>query len=283
MAIKGRVKYSGRISLSVNGNRCPVLLRMDYSGNMDTLFFVPGMWSGKVNFTNFVKYFTSNGYRCVTPVLKYHNLDPARNPDPLLGKTSITEYVDDLEREYQKIDGPAAIVGHSMGGLLAQLLAARVHPERLILLASAPPLGINALSRTVVKSFLGIFFKPFFWRRACRISFKSARYAIMNNLKPEKQRSEYQKFIYESGKAILEIGLPLFDKNKASYVNSADIRCPVLVIHGRLDRIVPYVTGQKIASKYKDVSTFKLMDNNAHLLQLEDGWEDIAGCICSWL
>lgn len=250
---------------------------------MDTIFFVPGMWTGKENFSNYIKYFTSKGYTCVSAILKYHNIDTDEKPNPLLGTTSIIDYVDQLENEYNKITGPIIILGHSMGGLLAQLLAARVQPNSLILISSAPPFGISALTYSVIKSYIGYFIKPFFWKRTYKISFKSAKYAFLNNLSHDKQISEYNKLVHESGKAILEIGLPVFDKNKSATINSNDINCPVLVLHGLLDNIVPYITGEKIASKYQHLSTLKLLKNNAHLIQVEDGWEDTAEYIHSWI
>lgn len=250
---------------------------------MDTIFFISGMWSGKENFTNFRQYFSSKGYNCVSSILKYHNIEKDEQPDTLLATTSITDYVDKLEKEYNNITGPKIIMGHSMGGLLAQLLAARINPKKLILLSSAPPLGISALSFSVIKSFIETFLTPFFWKKPNKISFKSAKYAILNNLTAEKQLHEYNKFVYESGRAIMEVGLPMFDKKKSSNVDANNINCPILVLHGLLDKIVPYNTGVKIASKYQHVSTMKLFNNNAHLLQTEDGWEDVAEFINSWL
>lgn len=250
---------------------------------MDTIFFIPGMWSGKSNFSNYINYFTSKGYKCISPTLKYHSIEPNEKPDPLLGTTSILDYVDQLEKEYNKITGPKIILGHSMGGLLAQLLAARVKPKSLIFLSSAPPFGISALTYSVIRSYLGIFLIPFFWKKTYKISFKSAKYAFLNNLSQEKQIIEYNKLVHESGKAILEIGLPIFDKKKASNIELNDIKCPVLVLHGLLDNIVPCITGEKIAAKYNNVSTLKLLKNNAHLIEVEEGWEDTANYINSWI
>lgn len=89
-----------------------------------------------------------------------------------MGITSIVEYVDQLEKEYRKISGPVIILGHSMGGLLAQLLAVRVKPKKLILLSSAPPYGISALTYSVIKSYIGIFKIPFSGRKLIKYHLK---------------------------------------------------------------------------------------------------------------
>lgn len=250
---------------------------------MDTIFLIPGMWTGTSNFTNYTEYFSSRGFNCVSPSLKFHDIKHEEKPNSLLGTTSIIDYVDQLEKEYRKLQCHGIILGHSMGGLLAQLLAVRVQPKLLILLSSAPPLGISALTNSVIKSYISYFLKPFFWRKPFLISFKSAQFAFLNNLSKEKQINEYNKLVYESGRAIMQIGLPIFDKNKSSHINADDIRCPVLVLHGLLDNIVPYITGEKIASKYGSQSTLKLLNNNAHLIEIEDGWEDTAAYIHKWI
>lgn len=241
------------------------------------------MWSGKENFKNFTSYFRSKGYECVTPGLLYHDIEPEEVPDPKLGRLSLTDYVDNLENEYKKIDDETIILGHSMGGLLAQQLAERVKPKALILMSSAPPKGINALTISVIRTYIGIILKPFFWLKPCRISFKPAKYAILNNLTQTMQKDEYRKFVYESGRVILQIGLPVFDKTKASFVDEKNITCPVLILHGMIDRIVPYMTGIRLLKKYSTNGILKLYKNNAHLLQKEDGWKDVAEYIYKWL
>ena len=71
---------------------------------------------------NFHEYFAVKGYKYILPIWRYHNIDPSQQPDSLLGSVSLTDYVYDLEKKYNKINGSVTIIGHSMGGLLAQLL-----------------------------------------------------------------------------------------------------------------------------------------------------------------
>lgn len=250
---------------------------------MSTLFLIGGMWAGRDSFKNFKSYFSKKGFNCVCPVFRYHDIDPDEKPNPDLGNTSILDYVDDLEIEYNKIDDSIYVLGHSMGGLLAQLLACRVKPKGVILLSSAPPLGINALTIPVIKIYSKVLLKPFFWKKPYKIPFNNAKYGIFNNLTANKQIDEYNKLVYESGKAILEIGLPMFDKKKASSVKETRITSPILIYHGLKDRIVPYTTGIKLNKKYYSSSTLKLLNNNAHLIEVEEGWEKVAEDIFNWI
>jgi len=64
------------------------------------------------------------GYRCLTPLLRHHDVDPKDKPHPELGCVSLLDYADDLEKEIRTLDEKPVIIGHSMGGLLTQILEA---------------------------------------------------------------------------------------------------------------------------------------------------------------
>lgn len=90
-----------------------------------TLVMIHGMMGGAWCWDDYKRYFEDKGYRCVTPVLRYHNMNPRGKPDPRLRSTGLLDYAADLEREIKKMDEPPVLVGHSMGGLLAQILGGR--------------------------------------------------------------------------------------------------------------------------------------------------------------
>ena len=91
----------------------------------DTMVMIHGMWVGGWFWNDFKQFFENKGYRCITPTLRYHDADPSAPPHPDLGRTSLLDYVEDLEREIRELGKPPILVGVSMGGLLAQILASR--------------------------------------------------------------------------------------------------------------------------------------------------------------
>ena len=106
----------------------------------------------------------------------------------------------------------------------------------------------------------------------------------MMHLLPEKdQKVIYDKLVYESGKVAAEIGFWYLDPNGAARVDESKVTCPVLVISGAEDRITPASVVQKVADKYKAVSTYKEFKNHAHWVISEDGWEEIAAFISDWI
>ena len=251
----------------------------------ETIVMIHGMWGNNWYWQNYREYFESKGYRCVAPILRYHDVAPSAPPPPGLGTTSLLDYAADLEQEIKGLDSRPVIMGHSMGGLLAQILASRGLAEKLVLLTPASPRGILAMKPSVLKSFSGIIFEhfPVVWNKPIKQSFKLAVYSVLHLLPEDEQREAYDRYIYESGRAACEIGFWLFDRRKASFVDHSKVTCPVLVIAGSEDRITPASVVKKVADKYLPFSEYKVFDRHAHWIIAEPGWRDVAAYVHDWL
>jgi len=244
---------------------------------------IHGMWGGSWCWENFKPYFEERGYQCYTPTLRYHDIDPKDRPDPELGTTSLLDYAQDLEEFIRNLDEKPLLMGHSMGGLLAQILGARGLATGLVLLTPASPSGINALKFSVIKSFWSVLTKWGFWRNPHRLSFEAAVYSMMHLLPEVDQKAACERFVFESGRAATEIGFWLFDSKGAARVDESKITCPVLVVSGVEDRITPASISRKVANKYKTVSTYKEFENHGHWIIGEPGWEKIAEIVSDWI
>ncbi len=249
----------------------------------ETIMMIHGMWGGGWYWENYRKFFEEKGYSCLTPTLRFHDMDPKETPDPRLGTTSLLDYAEDLEKEIGKLDAPPILMGHSMGGLLAQILGSRGLARSLVLLTPASPHGIVALKPSVIRSFLSVLSRYGFWKKPMRQTFNEAVYSMMHLLTAEEQKGIFDKFVYESGRAACEIGFWLFDSRGAAKVDEAKVTCPVLVIAGSQDRITPASVVRKVADKYRGVSTYKEFADHAHWVVGEPGWQEIAEYILNWL
>lgn len=249
----------------------------------ETIFMIHGMWGGPWYWENYKGFYEEEGYRCVTTTLRFHDMDPKDAPDPRLGTTSLLDYAEDLEQEIQQLGVEPIVMGHSMGGLLAQILASRGLANALVLLVPASPAGILALTPSVMKSFWSVQRTWGFWKKPMRQRFDEAVYAMLHLLPPDEQRETYDKFVYESGRAAAEIGYWLFDPEGASRVDDSKVPCPVLVIAGTEDRITPPSVVRQVAKKYEAVSTYKEFEDHAHWLVAEPGWQEIAEYAADWL
>ncbi len=248
----------------------------------EIVFMIHGMWGGPWCWTNYRGLLEQEGYRCMAPVLRFHDMDPHEQPDPLLGTTGLLDYADDLEREIRQLDEKPVLMGHSMGGLLAQILAGRGLAKALVLLAPAAPAGILALKPSVMKCFRSVLTTWGFWKKPMRLTFREAVYAMFHLLSPREQQEAYGKLVYESGQAACEIGFWFLDPKQAARVDETTVTCPVLVVGAAQDRITPAAVARRVAAKYKG-ATYKEFDNHAHWITAEPGWQDSCQHAISWM
>lgn len=247
------------------------------------IVMIHGMWGGGWVWDNYVKYFEERGYCCIPPTLRFHDMNPQETPDPRLGTTSLLDYAADLEKQIRELEEVPILMGHSMGGLLAQILGSRGLGRALVLLTPASPAGILALKPSVIRSFSSILMRWGFWRRPAQQRFEEAVYSVLHLLPKEEQKETFGRFGYESGRAASEIGFWLFDRRKAAAVDEAKVTCPVLVIGAAKDRITPVAVVRQVAEKYQGVSTYKEFAGHAHWVVAEPGWEEIAKYVDEWL
>ena len=248
----------------------------------NTIFMIHGMMVGPWCWDNYRNFFEKKGYRCISPVLRFHDMDPTGLPDPRLGTTSLLDYAADLEVEIKKLQTPPILMGHSMGGLLAQILAARGYAKAVVLLTPAVPSGINGLRYTVLKSFSDTMLHWGFWKKPFRFSFAKAVYSCLHLMPLQEQKKVYGKMVYESARAARQIGFWYLDRTKAAKVDHNTMRCPMLVIAAKWDRITPAPVVKKVAQKYK-AATFRQFDEQAHWVLGEPGWHNVAEYVSGWL
>lgn len=246
-----------------------------------SIFMIHGMWGGAWYWQPYSEWLGARGYACQATTLPFHDVMPYAAPDPQLGRTSLLDYADALEREIRALPTAPILMGHSMGGLLAQMLAARGVGRAAVLLAPAAPAGIVSLTPSVLRSFLPVMLRWGFWRKPMRQPFGTAVYSMLHKLPPEQQREVYGHFVYESGRAASEIGLWPLDRRRAAAVDAEAVDCPMLVVAGTEDRITPTSVVRQIARRYN--ASYREFAGHAHWLVAEPGWETIAGAVADWM
>ena len=247
-----------------------------------TIVLIHGMFCGPWVWDDFRLALEARGHHCMAPALPFHDVDPREAPDPRLGTVSLLDYAAALEREVRSLDTKPVLLGHSMGGLLAQMLATRDLAEKLVLLAPSAPAGMLSLSPSVIRSFWSIQTTWGFWRSPVRQTFDEAVYSMLNLLPPVQQRAIFDRFVCESGRAATEIGYWPLDPRRASRVDPARVNCPVLVIAGAEDRITPARVVRQVAARYAG-STYCELPRHAHWLLGEPGWEAIIETVAGWV
>jgi pimeloyl-ACP methyl ester carboxylesterase len=243
-----------------------------------------GMWANPWCWTGYRAMFEADGRRCLVPPLPCHDSDMHAAPDSRLGRLSLLDCADTLAAQITALGERAIVIGHSMGGLLAQMLGARGLARTAVLLAPAAPAapaGVWAIGPSVLRSFWKILTTWAFWRKPVRQTFAAASYSLLHRLPPDEQREVYGRFGPESGRVVFEIGLWLPGARHAARVDAAKVDCPMLVVGGSEDRMTPPCAMRRVARRYP--ATHREHEHHAHWLVGEPGWQDIAGEVLAWM
>ena len=244
---------------------------------------IHGAFAGPWCLENFTAFLQARGWTCHVPALRYHDQDPKADANPALAKTSIEDYTDDLAAFVGTLDARPIVLGHAIGAVIAQKLAAQGLAQAIVLINSNVPWGVLPSTddeRAVAK---GLMEAGSFWNTAMRVEFDLIAPYAFNKLDPSQQHAVFDRLGPESGTAIFEMFFWMFDDRRAVAVDFGKVTCPVLVLSGAEDRAVPPVTARKVAEKYGTRAEFHEIPGYAHFMFVEPGWERIAELCAEWM
>lgn len=248
------------------------------------IILIHGMWSTPEVLAPLHDFFVDLGYSVDVPRLPFHfskeEMDDVNQQN--LITSSVSDYLDELQTVINDNRKPVILVGHSMGGLLAQLLAARNPCAGLILLSSAAPAGINPWSWSVVRTFGANLFKMPLWKHTTKLKLDNISYGIANTLDSNTQQDILAASTYESGKVSWQIANWYLYRNPTTHYDARDIQCPVLIIGGCKDKITPIHLQRKIAQKINQATLHELSDA-CHWTVSGKHFDAVQTRITSWL
>ncbi len=225
------------------------------------------------------------GWRTHAPDLPLHGPEQAgASPDADLARHGLAEYREALEAEIARLPQKPVLIGHSLGGLLAQQLAARDLCRAAILLAPVAPWGVLPGSLHELGSGLSMLVQGgAIWRKPLPPDAALAVQYSMDKLPPALQRDACTRLVPESGRAIFEAMLWWLDWHAASHVSFHRVRCPLLVLTGSEDQVTPAATGRAIAGKYPGRAVFREMPGMSHFLFGEPREAALFQACADWL
>lgn len=243
---------------------------------------IHGMWATGADWARVRSLMEPRGYRCHAPTLPGH--EPTADQPLRVGSLGLRDYVAALEADIaaQQFDQPPVLMGHSMGGLVAQQLATRLQPRALVLLAPAAPWGINGMSFANLRTFAPLLLRWGARHKPHKPSFETAQRAAFNGVAPERHRALYEGMVHESGRVAWEIGLWWADMARSSAVDPAAISCPVYVVSCGDDRLTPAASVRKVAARYRH-STHRHYPGRGHWVLDDADTEEMVHGICGWL
>jgi pimeloyl-ACP methyl ester carboxylesterase len=212
---------------------------------------IHGSWSRGEQLAAARAAFEERGYTAHTPTLRHHELPPQEGAMKI-ASLSLRDYTDDLVAFVNSLDSPPLLVGHSMGGLVAQLVAARTRQAGLVAACPAPAAGIVAATPTSVRITLPHLLRPRPWTKPwLHPTFEQFRRWIANTQTEDIAREIYDGLVCESGRYVWELLVGALKLSKATTVDFAAVTTPVLVIGAECDRIVSSGIVRQTAARYQ--------------------------------
>jgi pimeloyl-ACP methyl ester carboxylesterase len=226
--------------------------------------------------------FEERGYTAHTPTLRHHEL-PSPEGAMKIASLSLRDYTDDLVAFVNSLDAPPLLVGHSMGGLVAQLVAARTRQAGLVAACPAPAAGIFGATPTGLRLLLPHLLRPRPWTKPCRPpTFEQFRRWIANTQTEDIAREIYEGLVCESGRYVWEFFAAVLRLSKATVVDFAAVTTPVLAIRAECDLIVPSGVVRQTAARYQH-GTYVEIPRSDHMVFSGTALPVTMGHIDDWI
>jgi pimeloyl-ACP methyl ester carboxylesterase len=229
-----------------------------------------GMFAGSWVFERVLPLIAERGYPAAALAFRGH---PSAAPLPGIGRTSIAAYCHDAFEAARALERPI-VIGHSLGGLVALLLASRNLVRAAVLVSSAPPRGISVFSRPLLLRMARylpalLLSRPF-------VPTDADLDALVLNEVPEHERAALRgRFVADSGRAARQIALGVYD------VPLRSLRAPLLVVGAENDRFVPISVARRLSRRYD--APLHVARGHGHFLFAEPGWETQVAAILDWI
>jgi len=227
------------------------------------IILIHGTWDSADSW-KFIKNDLENlGLKVITLSLRYHDL-PYEEAKEKIGDVSITDYVSDIVDIVKQCDTPPILLGHSLGSLIAQMVAEQTLIKGMILLGPAPTADIFAFYPTMVRAFMRHFMQWGFWRKPMP-PYKDVQYKLaMPQQSQALKEVAYAQAVPESGLVYTQMSLPFLDPHNTTEVNFNKINCPVLIITGSNDKLTVPQIAKATAKNYGEQATFIMMGDADH-------------------
>ena len=234
------------------------------------LVLVHGLLGGAWYFEKYQRFFAERGHASYAVNLRGHH---GSRPVHDVARVSIMDYVDDVLEVTRTLEDPV-LLGHSMGGLIAQKVGERDGLRGLVLLCAVPPRGIVLAGATLFRKQLK-HLPSLVFSRPLQGSLDDAVDLFFNLIPADEREALHANVVSGSARAARECSLG------AIAVDERRIRCPVLVVGGTQDRFVPVYVARRLAAKYS--AQYLEFADHAHFIVWEPGWERPASAIAEWL
>jgi pimeloyl-ACP methyl ester carboxylesterase len=245
---------------------------------MANIIMVHGAFCGGWSFDHLRTPFEAAGYSVLTPDLRGHG--EFDTPDRVIG-VSMADYAQDIADLCAAQPEPPILLGHSLGGLVAQMAATRAPVQALVLLAPSPPWGVSGSSLEEAITAFGIQMLGPFSSGAVEPDAGLMRHYSLNRMPMAEREAIIARLRPESARALREALNWWLDPFMTTSLGPGRLRAPALAFAGELDVVHPASTVSQTAERIG--ARLQVMPQMSHWLPGEPGWKAVAAAVLRWL
>jgi pimeloyl-ACP methyl ester carboxylesterase len=250
---------------------------------LQPVVFVHGLWLLSSSWGRWAAVFEDAGYTAVTPGWPDdpQTVEDANAKPEVFAKKSVKQVADHFEAVIQALEKKPAVIGHSFGGLMAEILAGRGLAAATVAISPAPFRGVLPLPVSALRSASVALRNPANRNRAVPLTYDQFRYGFANAVSEDEAKELYDTF------AVPAPGEPLFQAAAANLnpwtedkvdTENPD-RGPLLIISGEKDHTVPVAVATAAFRKEQQnrgVTETVEVPDHGHALTIDSGWRQVA-------
>jgi pimeloyl-ACP methyl ester carboxylesterase len=250
-----------------------------------TIVFITGAFVGNSCWDDWRTFFEEKGYKTIAPPwpAKDGAANDLRQTQPnsciaALRLESLTDYFAGIVRQLPE---KPILIGHSMGGLITQILLQRELAAAGIAIHSLQPQGVFTFKLSFYKAGwgpLGFFTSA---RKSFLMSFKQWQYAFTNGMSYDEQKEGYYKYLIPESKLVVRDAI-----SKAAKVDFNKPHAPLLFISGSNDNFIPASLNYSNCKKYthpNSITDYKELKGRNHFVLGQPTWKEDAAYIADWM
>jgi non-heme chloroperoxidase len=245
--------------------------------------FIHGLWLLPSSWDRWAQVFDQAGYAALTPGWPDdpNTVQEARAHPEVFAHKTVGQVADHFGEVIGRLSKKPAVIGHSFGGLLTQILAGRGLAAASVAIDPAPFRGVLPLPISALKSVWPVLGNPANRSRAVPLTYEQFRFAFANAVSEDEARQLYDTY------AVPASGAPLFQAATANLNPWTEVqvdtqnpnRGPLLIISGEKDNTVPWSIAKASFQKQQhNVGLTEIieMPGRGHALTIDSGWREVA-------
>jgi pimeloyl-ACP methyl ester carboxylesterase len=245
--------------------------------------FIHGLWLLPSSWDRWRQLFDEAGYATLTPSWPDdpETVEEARANPAVFAKKTVGQVADHVAEVMDKLTGKPAVIGHSFGGLLAQIIAGRGLSAASVAIDPAPFRGVLPLPISSLRSAMPVLGNPANRGRAVSLTLDQFRYGWANALGDEEAKQLHETFhVPGPGAPLFQAATANLNPRTEAKVDSRNPdRGPLLIISGAKDHTVPPAVANASFNRQRHnsgVTEIVEIPNRGHALTIDSGWREVA-------